>query len=301
MGTCVSVWAPWRRPKTTSQPGKSGLTSRRRVRLHAATEYDSTSLWLSYRDKPMPWVGSMPIPCCSHAMRWFDPSKDRWTWLVYRICSAKAHALAGCWAGMVSSFCVQLSDTTISGLVSCFACVPINEGALLWQGELVNVHSSLCLTDFYKGTVGTATCSGHLASQQWARQPGGTVTTIQHPETSRCLTMPPMDSSNAGQVFGRILANNSLALVFYNPAPAMQSSTDDKSGRFTSSDNRFQENRTAMVAARGYSVCCDELCWEELSSGVAAMTGTSVSGNFEIEDVRSGAMALWFRPESRSA
>ena len=101
--------------------------------------------------------------------------------------------------------------------------------------------------------------------------------------------MPPMDSSNSGQVFGRILANSSLALVFYNPAPAMQTSTNDKRGRLTSSDGRSQESTTTTVAAREHSVCCDELCWEELSSGAVAMgTGNSVSGQFEIEDVWSG-------------
>eukprot|EP01043_Picozoa_sp_COSAG02_P042792 COSAG02_NODE_3666_length_6401_cov_133.142812_2_plen_248_part_00 len=157
-----------------------------------------------------------------------------------------------------------------------------SEYALLWQdNSFVNMHSSLCLTDFQKGTLGTRTCDGQPA-QQWARQPGGTVTTIQHPGTDRCLTMPPIDSSNAGQIFGRPLANGSFALVFYNPAPAMQTLAP-------ASESQSESATRAVATAGGQSICCDALCWNELSSGMAAVGGdNNVRGRFDIEDVWSG-------------
>ena len=134
----------------------------------------------------------------------------------------------------------------------------------MWQdNSFVNAHSSMCLTDFHKGTLGTATCDGR-PSQHWTRQLGGAAATIRHPGTNRCLTMPPIDPSNTGQVFGRALANDSFALLFYNPAPA-----------------------TSLSSAQ--SICCDALCWAELSAGVAATgRGRNVSGSFEVEDVWSG-------------
>ena len=144
----------------------------------------------------------------------------------------------------------------------------------------MNVHSSLCLTDFGKGTLGISTCVGQ-PSQQWARQPGGTVTTLRHPGTERCLTMPSIDSSNAGQVFGRPLANDSFALVFYNPAPTMQSST-----RIIDATS---ENSNHAMATGGQLTCCDALCWDELFSGVAGVgSNSSIQRSFEIEDVWSG-------------
>ena len=128
--------------------------------------------------------------------------------------------------------------------------------------SFVNGHSSECLTDYRKGTLGTATCNG-LPSQQWTGHPDGTVTTF-HPDATRCLTMPPMDSSSAGQIFGRALANGSFALLFYNSAPATAGA-----------------GATSSIAIG--SLCCDSQCWAELSSGVP-----SVNGTFKVEDVWSG-------------
>lgn len=101
--------------------------------------------------------------------------------------------------------------------------------------------------------------------------------------------MPAIDPSNVGQIFGRPLANGSLVLVFYNPAPAKLNlnPASDKMGRL--SDDFSLENESTATGANNLSLCCDALCWKELSSGIVA-TGiaNSISESFEIEDVWSG-------------
>ena len=127
-------------------------------------------------------------------------------------------------------------------------------------GALVNGYNGLCLTDFGKGTTGTAECGGaHASKQQWAHAGDSAPSAIHFAGTGsgRCLELSP--TNGGGQVYGRLLSDG-VMLVFFNAAPV--SDADTTTAALPTPDDTRRRHEAPDDTPR--ELCCDAACWAEL-------------------------------------